>query len=124
MRISDWSSDVCSSDLLAGCDQQLHEAAVRALGDGAVEVAKIVAGDFKGDARLSRRLLIVAYMGDLGIGERDARNDRVVGPVAAERAETPVGGRIPGRMSGGRGKLGRAGCSAGGVGCGKQGNKR
>src|SRR3546814_3157420 len=109
MRISDWSSDVCSSDLLAGCDQQLHEAAVRALGDGAVEVAKIVAGDFKGDARLSRRLLIVAYMGDLGIGERDARNDRVVGAVAAERAEQRVDGGIPGLMRGEVGELVRPG---------------
>src|SRR3546814_1812976 len=29
MRISDWSSDVCSSDLQAGADQIAHEAARR-----------------------------------------------------------------------------------------------
>src|SRR3546814_20224327 len=75
MRISDWSSDVCSSDLLLG-------------GGADVDEQRGVVGDFRrqhaGDARL---LLLVQHLAGL-VGEvLDARRQPGAAVVAAQEAE-------------------------------------
>src|SRR3546814_3080445 len=58
MRISDWSSDVCSSDLdprdVAGCAWSATAGVVRGLRDGLDQAA---------------HLLVVGHLGDVGLGE-------------------------------------------------------
>src|SRR3546814_2329895 len=107
MRISDWSSDVCSSDLPHGLDQQpqLHRLAGRAraghrrgrLGRGALDVAPPLSFPLKPHATGARsaRLEAVLGQGDRRVVDADASPERV-DAVAQDDLSARIGVR-PGR---------------------------
>src|SRR3546814_6614845 len=78
MRISDWSSDVCSSDLQLVKTQLLHEGrpapAVHRVRQDALEIVACVDG-------LARSRLLVALVDRLRLDK--SAGQRVLGPVAA-----------------------------------------
>src|SRR3546814_8966211 len=79
MRISDWSSDVCSSDLFAKALLEVPGERDRPFDQCGDFVEQIV-----GDARMApeRRRLFFELMADLGLAQRDAGPDmRVAQPV-------------------------------------------
>src|SRR3546814_17972284 len=84
MRISDWSSDVCSSDL--GARPLLHGRARPRLGHP---------GDAEGGAGLRHRLHLVAEL-----GERRRRLCLACGPGMPAVAETGAPGRTEGLPAG------------------------
>ena len=62
--------------VLARRDQQLDEAAIGALGDRAVEMGEVVADDLERHPGGGRARLVMADMGDFGIGEGRPRAGR------------------------------------------------
>src|SRR3546814_13635713 len=101
MRISDWSSDVCSSDLVAVVDAagQLDQAAtlearpVARLGVAKIDAAVLGAavGDLLGIAQAA------AFMGDLGEDMRHAQ--RRVDLVARQRRQDGIEETVEDRTS-------------------------
>src|SRR3546814_19675922 len=81
MRISDWSSDVCSSDLvmLTGDNRTTAEAVARKLGIDAVEAEVLPDQKSAVVLRLQREGHVVAMAGD-GVNDAPA-------PAAADRSE-------------------------------------
>src|SRR3546814_10092802 len=77
MRISDWSSDVCSSDLAIGSDSVASEADTVSFGHLATDEDEFTGGTYGSD--LQRRLVNVAD----GIGDHDAATMGQLGSVVA-----------------------------------------
>src|SRR3546814_18271958 len=121
MRISDWSSDVCSSDLakssrLTGSTATLASCADERLDqDGAKQVSELVRRDFQipqaGDgtedrSRVQRRQDKVAGIGGFdrvpgGLAIADLAADDDIGIGSTERADRPWGlGKAAGREGG------------------------
>src|SRR3546814_2672281 len=75
MRISDWSSDVCSSDLLLGVGQLAHQQVIDAMAAddhaAGVHLAKVVAADI--EAAPHRRLVAVEFPHQPQIGRASCR---------------------------------------------------
>src|SRR3546814_7989868 len=89
MRISDWSSDVCSSDLATGSLPDLDPPVVALAVDTAGAEREGVGGQPLPDRRLQRRAVLADHAaaadllgdaGEVGLGEVDARI--AVGPAA------------------------------------------
>src|SRR3546814_7931820 len=81
LRISDWSSDVCSSDLLAGAEQA-RIIAFRPH-DGGMEHLAIVIGEPQPDAPVLLRLHSECFTGDLLGSLRCDCGDQLRGAITA-----------------------------------------
>src|SRR3546814_7129680 len=77
MRISDWSSDVCSSDLVPPLETRLHPGEARLEGRAGLERPRLV-------ARPGAELAVAAARREIGVG--DAVGDRRDRPLDADLA--------------------------------------
>src|SRR3546814_17853816 len=101
MLISDWSSDVCSSDLIGGHAGAIADVIAHIVGDYGR-----VAGVVLGNARLDLADEIGADIGGLGEdAAAEAREDRNERSDERERGQCPADDPILGSGAGGAGQI-------------------
>src|SRR3546814_2498994 len=97
MRISDWSSDVCSSDLDGAGLAHCGKAATEAEGD-AFNLRPVPVGH-----GTEFRIAVLAFLGPGARGRGDAAlQDIAVGDVQMQVAQAPAGPRVAERVTGAR----------------------
>src|SRR3546814_11481463 len=91
LRISDWSSDVCSSDLLFGDLSALYD------GDGKADNAAMIRARLSADGELMQRILASEGYYDAVVDTRIDRGAREGGQERQRRSITAVIGVKPGK---------------------------
>src|SRR3546814_15939766 len=103
MRISDWSSDVCSSDLLAvmpvppvkiiiGLRHWMNRAPVRVVrGDDALDGGEAIIKPAGGFMQIVEQALVICGKGGSGLPAREDRKSVVLGKSVSVRVD--LGGR-------------------------------
>src|SRR3546814_6576980 len=84
LRISDWSSDVCSSDLLFGDLSALYD------GDGKADNAAMIRARLSADGELMQRILASEGYYDAVVDTRIDRGPREEGQERRRRSTTAV----------------------------------